>query len=83
MAIIEIVEQGARDVLNAGIGAFHTVTGGIEQAQKDINETYESLVSKGAAEDSELITSIRSGLDKGLETFKDVQTKVASTLNLN
>ncbi len=76
------LEQGARDVLNAGLGLFQTVAERVGQIQNDIAGGYQDLVSKGASDNSELVTNLRGNLDKGITVVKDVQTRVEETLNL-
>ena len=80
--VIETVEQGARDLLNVGLGLFQTAAEGFDKAQKDIVSGYEELVSKGANENGEFAASARDGLSKGITAVKDAQAKVEETLNL-
>ncbi len=70
------VESGVRDVLNAGLGLFQTVSAKVENVQKDILSSFNSLVSRGASDKSELAQKLRGGLDKGLTVVKEVETKL-------
>lgn len=72
------IEKNLHDVLNAGLGFFQTVQGRFETLQKDIVSSYEDLVSKGAADKSQLAEKIRGTVDQSFNTVRDLQTKAES-----
>ncbi len=69
------IEKNLHDVLNAGLGLFQTVQGRFETLQKDIVASYEQLVSRGAADKSQMAERIRGTVDQGLTAVRDLQAK--------
>lgn len=77
-----IIEQNAYDVLNAGLGVYQAVRNRVENLQKNIEDYYRDLVKRGASDQSEQVQKLRGGLDRGIETVREIQEKFQSTLNL-
>jgi len=64
------VENGLKDFLNASLGLFQALNARIDAAQKDLLSGYNALVSRGAADKSELAQKLRGGLDQGLSLVR-------------
>ncbi len=79
---LETIEKGAKDLLNAGLGLFQVAAETAGKIQSNVATGYEELVGRGATDTSELVVSMRSNLDKGIDLYKDAQLKVQETLNL-
>lgn len=71
-------ENMARDVLNAGLGLFRVVSATIDSVQKNVISGYQNLVTKGAADNSDVAKTLRGTLDQGLGIVKDVQVKATA-----
>ncbi|MCB1319861.1 MAG: hypothetical protein KDK34_06395 [Leptospiraceae bacterium] len=80
MAAMETLENGARDLLNAGLGAYRTVEARINEIQKQVEQNFSSLVNSGAADNSETTVQLRRYLDQGIAAVKNVQDRVNSAL---
>ena len=69
------IEKNLHDVLNAGLGLFQTVQGRIDLLQKDIVSSFEGLVSRGAADKSNVAEKIRETVDQGFNAVREFQVK--------
>lgn len=69
-------ETVARDLVNVGIGLYNTAQIHLDQLQRDIVSGYGGLVTRGAADKSELAEGLRSKLGQGLTIVSGVQSKL-------
>ena len=73
---MQAIEKTLHDVLNAGLGAFGEASAQAETVKKQVETFYGELVARGAADKSETVEKLRTGLDQGLAQVKEVQGKV-------
>lgn len=71
-------ENVVQDILNAGVGFYKMASAMVDSIQKDLNQGFQDLVKKGAADNSEMAKSLRSGLDQGIAAVKDAQNKIVA-----
>ncbi|MCE9598113.1 MAG: hypothetical protein K8S54_09125 [Spirochaetia bacterium] len=71
-------ETVARDLVNVGIGLYNAAQIRLDQLQKDIVSGYGGLVTRGAADKSELAESLRSKLGQGLTMVSGAQAKLGA-----
>ena len=76
MAVVENIENGAREALDVGLGIFKTVEAKIQELQTQVVKGYDELVAKGAADNSEVAANLRTQLDKGMSAVKDASAKL-------
>jgi len=70
------LENVARDLVNVGIGLFHIISRRIETLQEEIVAGYSGLVTRGAADKSELAEKLRGGLGEGLTVVRTVGVRL-------
>lgn len=64
------MEQTILNILNAGIGLFHSGKEGLEKAKAELEKTYQELVARGSQDNSETAVKLREAVDK---IVKDIQ----------
>lgn len=85
--VLDDIENGARRLLNAGIGVAKTIEEqvnefstnfgqNVEQAKKDAVKAYDDLVLKGAKDSSPDAQNIRKSFDDGVTAVRKLQAKV-------
>lgn len=81
--VLDEVENGARRLLNAGIGVARTIeeqvnelSTNIENAKNDAVKAYDNLVLKGAKDNSEDAQNIRKTFDDSVTAVRKLQAKV-------
>ncbi len=77
------VEAGARDVLNAGLGAFRTLEGQLNSLRLQVEKGYADLVARGAADKSEPVQKLHSLVDQGVAQIRDLQGKFDALIQRN
>ncbi|MCB1323802.1 MAG: hypothetical protein H7A21_12260 [Spirochaetales bacterium] len=72
----QTIENGARDLLNAGLGLFKTVEESVNKFKADLEKSYNDLIKTGAGDTSEQAVTLRKYLDQGISAVRDAQGKV-------
>lgn len=83
MAVLDDIENGARKLLNAGIGLSKTIEEqvaelgtNIEKAKVDAAQAWDDLVLKGAKDNSPEAANVRAKFDEGVTAVRKMQAKV-------
>lgn len=59
------------DVLNAGIGLFHSGKEGLENARTELEKVYTEISEKGAQDNSDMSVQLRESVDKIIGEIKE------------
>jgi len=81
--VMDDIENGARRLMNAGIGVARTIeeqvnelSSNIENAKNDAVKAYDNLVLKGAKDNGPDAQNVRKTFDDGVTAVRKLQAKV-------
>ena len=77
---MEGIEKTLHDVLNIGLGAYGEATARVDAARAQVEASFGDLVARGAADKSETVEKLRTGLATGIARVNETRTKVQGAL---
>ena len=70
------MEKIAKDIINVGIGAVESIKKIVDENTSNLQNSFQELAAKGAADQSDSATQLRENLDKAIANIDDLRTKV-------
>lgn len=80
MAVAETIETGANSAINVGLGVFKTLEAVVLDLKSGLEKSYTDLIARGAADNSEIAVSLRTQLDRGIASVRELQSKVEGAI---